>query len=128
ASAKENEQGEIQVRLSLYWRPSEAKPSRRRRLLTAEVFRTACGQTISPNLIAGKCIVLPITQFIRTCAKRWGLPTPFGVEFEERMTPFVPTRLPPSEPLECALEQVDVKAFADMTFPISRPHHVSLLC
>ncbi|VEL31163.1 unnamed protein product, partial [Protopolystoma xenopodis] len=26
ASAKENEQGEIQVRLSLYWRPSEAKP------------------------------------------------------------------------------------------------------
>nr|VZI39478.1 unnamed protein product [Spirometra erinaceieuropaei] len=53
--------------------------------------------------------------------RRWGAPTPYGVELEDRPVPFVPTRLPPSEPLESALEQVNTNAFTCMTFPLPRP-------
>ncbi|KAL7062634.1 hypothetical protein AAHC03_0883 [Spirometra sp. Aus1] len=136
----------MSVRVALYFRPTEAKPSRRRRLLAAEVFRTALGETVPPGKLMGHCLVLPITQFIRCRPKnvderdvfvcesqfslsgqifvkirRWGAPTPYGVELEDRPVPFVPTRLPPSEPLESALEQVNTNAFTCMTFPLPRP-------
>nr|VZI51588.1 unnamed protein product [Spirometra erinaceieuropaei] len=59
----------MSVRVALYFRPTEAKPSRRRRLLAAEVFRTALGETVPPGKLMGHCLVLPITQFIRSRPK-----------------------------------------------------------
>uniref|UniRef100_A0A5K3EUD3 Bromo domain-containing protein n=1 Tax=Mesocestoides corti TaxID=53468 RepID=A0A5K3EUD3_MESCO len=137
---------EIRVRVALYMRPSEAKPSRRRRLLAAEVFRTASNEVVSPSKLAGHCLVMHISHFIRcrprnieerdvyVCEsqysitgqifvkiRRWGAPTPNGIELEDRQAPFVPTRLPPSEPLESALEQVNTSSFSCMTFPLPRP-------
>lgn len=53
-----------QIRVAMYLRPSETHPSKRRRLLAAEVFRTALGETIGPNQIVGRCLVMPISQFI----------------------------------------------------------------
>ncbi len=57
--------------------------------------------------------------------QRWGAPTPTGIELEDRQVPFVPQRLPPSEPLESALEQVNVASFNAMAFPLPRPLQVS---
>ncbi|KAL5112565.1 Protein polybromo-1 [Taenia crassiceps] len=133
----------VKVRCAMYMRPSEAKPSRRRRLLAAEVFRTATAEVVPPSKLSGHCLVMHIPHFIRSRPKnieerdvyvcesqysinsnlfakirRWGVPTPSGIELEDRQLPFVPTRLPPSEPLESALEQVNTNSFSCMAFPL----------
>ncbi|CAH8496888.1 unnamed protein product [Schistosoma intercalatum] len=133
----------INVRLSMYLRPAEAHPSRRRRLLAAEVFRTALGETVQINQIVGRCLVMHISQFIRykpknleerdvficesqfsitsqlfTKVRDWNIPLPTGIELEARPTPFVPTRLPPNEPLGNALEQVNNSLFVQMHYPL----------
>lgn len=143
---KSAEATEVKVRFAVYMRPSEAKPSRRRRLLAAEVFRTAAGGVVPPSKLSGHCLVMHIPHFIRSRPKnveerdvyvcesqysitsnlfakirRWGAPTPSGIELEDRQLPFVPTRLPPSEPLESALEQVNTNFFSCMAFPLPRP-------
>ncbi|KAL5967885.1 Protein polybromo-1 [Taenia solium] len=140
---KSAEATEIKVRCAMYMRPSEAKPSRRRRLLAAEVFRTATSEVVPPSKLSGHCLVMHIPHFIRSRPKnieerdvyvcesqysitsnlfakirRWGAPTPSGIELEDRQLPFVPTRLPPSEPLESALEQVNINSFSCMAFPL----------
>ncbi|VDL60867.1 unnamed protein product [Hymenolepis diminuta] len=137
---------EIKVRCAIYMRPAEAKPSRRRRLLAAEVFRTSSSEVVEPAKLSGFCLVMHISHFIRSRTKniderdvyvceshyslannlfakirRWGAPTPSHIELEDRLTPFVPTRLPPSEPLDSALEQVNTASFACMSFPLDRP-------
>ncbi|CAH8519270.1 unnamed protein product [Dicrocoelium dendriticum] len=135
----------IHVHVAWYWRPSEAHPSRRRRLLTSEVFRTALTEVISTGRLVGRCLVMHISQFIRLRAKNmderdvficesqfsiksqtfvkiqnWEIPVPSYVELEQRPMTFVPTRLPPNEPLENALEQVDASLFTDMIYPLPR--------
>ncbi|KAF7257005.1 hypothetical protein EG68_05957 [Paragonimus skrjabini miyazakii] len=135
------------VFVAWYWRSSEARPSRRRRLLTSEVFRTALIEVIPLGKLMGRCLVLPISQFIRFRPKNvderdvficesqfsiksqtfikirnWDIPTPVGIEMEPRPVPFVPTRLPPSEPLENALEQVDTSIYTDVSYPLPRVH------
>ena len=60
---------EVKVRFALYMRPSEAKPSRRRRLLAAEVFRTAISEVVPPSKLAGHCLVMHISHFIRSRPK-----------------------------------------------------------
>ncbi|KAH8861046.1 Protein polybromo-1 [Schistosoma japonicum] len=142
----------INVRLSLYFRPAEAHPSRRRRLLAAEVFRTAVGETVQTNQIMGRCLVMHISQFIRykpknleerdvfICesqfsirsqlfvkVKDWNIPLPTGIELEARPIPFVPTRLPPNEPLGNALEQVDNSLFVQMHYPLPWTFHSIVL-
>ncbi|TPP39754.1 Protein polybromo-1 [Fasciola gigantica] len=137
----------LMAHVAWYWRPTEARPSRRRRLLTAEVFRTALTEAIPVHKLMGRCLVMPVFQFIRFQVKNieerdiyvcesqfsiktqtfvkirnWNAPTPFGIELEQRPVPFVPTRLPPNEPLENALEQVDTSLYTRMNFPIPRPH------
>ncbi|VDM23905.1 unnamed protein product [Hydatigera taeniaeformis] len=151
SSNKVAETTEVKVRCAMYMRPSEAKPSRRRRLLAAEVFRTAAGEVVPPSKLSGHCLVMHIPHFIRSRPKnieerdvyvcesqysitsnlfakirRWGAPTPSGIELEDRQLPFVPTRLPPSEPLESALEQVNTNSFSCMAFPLPRHPQVSL--
>nr|CDS33407.1 polybromo 1 [Hymenolepis microstoma] len=136
----------VKVRCAIYMRSTEAKPSRRRRLLAAEVFRTSSSKVVEPAKLLGYCLVMHISHFIRSRPKniderdvyvcesqyslktnlfakirRWGAPTPGHIELEDRVTPFVPTRLPPSEPLDSALEQVNTASFACMTFPLDRP-------
>ncbi|CAH8475965.1 unnamed protein product [Schistosoma turkestanicum] len=145
SSSKIDHPTTINVRLSMYLRPAEAHPSRRRRLLAAEVFRTALGETVQINQIMGRCLVMHISQFIRYKPKNleerdvficesqfsitsqlflkirdWNIPLPTGIELETRPTPFVPTRLPPNEPLGNALEQVDNSLFVQMNYPLPR--------
>ncbi|CAH8508587.1 unnamed protein product [Heterobilharzia americana] len=145
SSSKIDHPGTINVRLSMYLRPAEAHPSRRRRLLAAEVFRTALGETVQINQIVGRCLVMHISQFIRYRPKNleerdificesqfsimsqlfikirnWNVPLPTSIELEARPTPFVPTRLPPNEPLGNALEQVDNSLFVEMNYPLPR--------
>lgn len=59
----------INVRIAIYMRPTEAKPSRRRRLLAAEVFRTASSEIVPVSKLQGHCLVMPISQFIRSRPK-----------------------------------------------------------
>ena len=73
---------------------------------------------IEPDLI--RAMIVELNNF-----QRWGAPTPSYVELEDRQVPFVPTRLPPNEPLESALEQVNTASFSCMTFPLPRPLQVS---
>ncbi|KAA3671838.1 protein polybromo-1, partial [Paragonimus westermani] len=142
----------FKVFVAWYWRSSEARPSRRRRLLTSEVFRTALIEAIPLGKLMGRCLVLPISQFIRFRPKNvderdvficesqfsiksqtfvkirnWDIPTPVGIEMEPRPVPFVPTRLPPSEPLENALEQVDTSIYTDVTYPLPRVYEASCI-
>nr|CAH8840900.1 unnamed protein product [Trichobilharzia regenti] len=145
SSSKVDHSGTINVRLSMYLRPAEAHPSRRRRLLATEVFRTALGETVQISQIVGRCLVMHISQFIQfkpknleerdificesqfsissqlfTKIRYWDVPVPSGIELEARPTPFVPTRLPPNEPLGNALEQVDNSLFVQMNYPLPR--------
>lgn len=60
---------EIKVRCAIYMRPAEAKPSRRRRLLAAEVFRTSSSEVIEPAKLSGFCLVMHISHFIRSRTK-----------------------------------------------------------
>lgn len=68
-SSKSAEATEVKVRCAMYMRPSEAKPSRRRRLLAAEVFRTATGEVVPPSKLSGHCLVMHIPHFIRSRPK-----------------------------------------------------------
>ncbi|CAL8082046.1 unnamed protein product [Calicophoron daubneyi] len=142
----------VSIHLAWYLRPAEAHPSRRRRLLTSEVFRTALTEIVPLNKLMGHCLVLPISQFIRYRPKNveerdvfvcesqfsvksqtflkireWNAPMPIGVELEQRPVPFVPTRLPPNEPLENALEQVDTSIYTEMNYPVPRTYHSVVL-
>lgn len=59
----------VKVHIALYMRPCEAKPSKRRRLLAAEVFRTASSLVAVPNKLIGHCLVMHISHFIRSRPK-----------------------------------------------------------
>lgn len=63
---------EIKVRCAIYMRPAEAKPSRRRRLLADEVFRTSSSEVVPPSKLAGYCLVMHISHFIRSRPKNIG--------------------------------------------------------
>ncbi|OON18820.1 Bromodomain protein, partial [Opisthorchis viverrini] len=152
ASADPPTELKTSVHVAWYWRPSEAHPSRRRRLLPAEVFRTSLTEAVSTDKLIGHCLVLSISQFIRFRPKNideqdvfvcesqfssklqtfvkirnWSTPTPVGIELEQRPVPFIPTRLPPNEPLENALEQVDTTLFKDMVYPLPRTYESIIL-
>lgn len=60
------------------------------------------------------------------CLQDWNIPLPTGIELEARPTPFVPTRLPPNEPLGNALEQVNNSLFVQMHYPLPQTLKVSI--
>lgn len=67
--AANKSQSVVIAHLAWYWRPAEARPSRRRRLLSSEVFRTALTEAIPAHKLMGRCLVMPVFQFIRFQAK-----------------------------------------------------------
>ncbi|KAL3312157.1 hypothetical protein Ciccas_009257 [Cichlidogyrus casuarinus] len=132
--------------VAIYYTPTEAKPSRRRRLLPNEIFRTGSIEHIKLQQVKGKCVVTTVGQLSRSTPSNFNskdvyvcethysvqghlftkinhecpLAASVGVQWESKSTPKLPTRLPPQEPLPNVLAQVCKNKYDFMEFPSRR--------